>query len=669
MRISFLHSFWFVFLIFGFFNSSFFYAQEKDSTNAVLLKEIFLVTNKEKLKIHFSPVPVQTLTGKTLGRFSNYNVADAIRFFSGVQLKDYGGIGGIKTINVRGMGSEHTGIFYDGIQLGNAQNGQIDLGKYSIQNMEAVSLYQGQRSDLDQSAKSYASANSLYLKTKTPKFSNGKKININTSIKSGSFGLINPSVNLDFKINHKLSARLSTEYLNANGKYKFRYTNGVYDTIATRNNADVESFRLETSLYGKQGEKNDWNVKLYHYDSERGLPGAIVANRFKRPQRLWDENNFIQGEYTNHVNDAYFFVLRGKYAHNYSKYVDPEIIKVDGELENRYTQKEFYLSMVNTFTILPFWRISLATDLQQNTMDANLYRFSYPKRITLLSALATEFNFNKIKIQASVLSTTVDDEVEYYEAAKDVQEYTPTIMMNWQPFASNKFRLRAFYKRIFRLPTFNDLYYTFIGNTFLDPEDAKQVNVGFSYQPKINNLSLDIQADVYKNQIKNKIVAVPGTNLFRWSMLNLGKVETTGVETNIKTNGHLGDQFKYRTNLSYTYQKSIDVTSGASNYGDQIPYIPLHSGSFSTLIDYKKIEFNYSFIYTGERYSQKANIASNYLQPWYTHDLSLGRTLFFNQHKLKILVEVNNVFNQQYAVIKNFPMPGRSYRFTLNFIL
>ena len=669
MRNSFLHSFWCIFLIIGCCNSSFLHAQKIDSTKAVQLKEIFLVTNKEKLKKHFSPVTVQTLSGKTLSRLSNSSVADAIRFFSGVQLKDYGGIGGIKTINVRGMGSQHTGIFYDGVQLGNAQNGQIDLGKYSVQNMEAVSLYQGQRSDLDQSAKSYASSNSIYLKSKTPQFSEGKNNNTNVSLKTGSFGLVNPSVNLDFKINDYLSARLSTEYLNANGKYKFRYTNGSYDTIATRNNADIESFRAEASLHGSKGIKNNWNVKLYHYDSERGLPGAIVANRFKRPQRLWDRNNFLQGAFTNHVNDFYFFVLRGKYAHNYSRYVDPEIIKVDGELDNRYTQEEYYLSMVNTFQVLPFWKLSLATDLQKNTMDANLYRFSYPKRITLLSALAADFNFDKIHIQASLLSTTVDETVLYYEAAEDLQKYSPTIMMNWQPLNSNKFRIRSFYKEIFRQPTFNDLYYTFIGNTFLDPEDATQVNLGFSYQTDFKKTAFDVQADVYKIWIDNKIVAVPGANLFRWSMFNLGKVETTGIETNVKASGSIGKKFKYNTNLSYTYQESIDVTAGASNYGDQIPYIPVHSGSISAMIDYKKLEFNYSFIYTGERYSQKANISSNYLDPWFTHDLSLGKTLLFNQKKLKVLVAVNNVFNQQYAVVKNFPMPGRSYRFTLNFLL
>ncbi|MFV0565072.1 MAG: TonB-dependent receptor plug domain-containing protein [Flavobacteriaceae bacterium] len=646
--------------------NSFVFAQQRDSIKTVKLQEVLLEYNNETYKSLKSPAPVQALSGGALQRLNSYNVADALRYFSGVQLKDYGGVGGLKTINVRSMGSQHTGVFYDGVQITNAQNGQVDLGKFSLDNMEAVSLYQGQRSDLSQSAKAYASANSLYLKTISPKFTADKNYNISAKMKSGSFGVVNPSVNADYKINKALSLRFSTEYLNAHGRYKFRYANGSYDTTAVRNNADIEAFRLETSLHGK-GKQSQWYVKYYHYDSERGLPGAIVANVFKRPQRLWDRNNFVQGEYKQQVNKNYTLVVRGKYGKDFSRYVDPEIITTEGELDNRYNQEEFYVSVVNTINILPFWKLSLASDLQQNTMDANLYRFSYPKRYTMLNVLATDFNFERLNIQANVLSTKVDESVLYYEAATDVNKLTPTVMLSWQPFNYEKFRLRGFYKKIFRMPTFNDLYYTFIGNTFLNPEYATQADFGFSYHPTFKSVYFNIQANVYKAWITDKIVAVPGANLFRWTMVNLGKVETTGVETNIKTKATLGQEWNISSTLGYTYQKSIDLTKGNSAYGDQIPYIPLHSGSFTAMLDYKNLQFNYSFIYTGERYSQKANINSNYLQPWYTHDLGAAYTFNIHNNQLKAGLEVSNVFNQQYAVIKNFPMPGRSFRFTLNY--
>ena len=100
-------------------------------------------------------IPSQKLSGKELQKLNSHSVADALRYFSGVQLKDYGGVGGIKTVNIRSMGTNHMGVFYDGIELSNAQNGQVDLGMYSLDNIEEISLYNGQKSEIFQSAKDF----------------------------------------------------------------------------------------------------------------------------------------------------------------------------------------------------------------------------------------------------------------------------------------------------------------------------------------------------------------------------------------------------------------------------------------------------------------------------------------------------------------------------------
>ena len=100
-------------------------------------------------------IPAQKMDKLTLQSLNSFSVADAIRYFSGIQIKDYGGIGGLKTVNIRSLGTHHVGIFYDGIQLGNAQNGQVDLGKFSLENMEEISLYNGQKSEIFQPAKDF----------------------------------------------------------------------------------------------------------------------------------------------------------------------------------------------------------------------------------------------------------------------------------------------------------------------------------------------------------------------------------------------------------------------------------------------------------------------------------------------------------------------------------
>ena len=118
-------------------------------------------------------IPAQRLAGDGLQRLGAHSVADAIRYFSGVQIKDYGGVGGLKTVNIRSMGTNHVGVFYDGIELGNAQNGVVDLGRFSLDNMEAVTLYNGQKSAIFQPAKDFSSAGSIYLQTRTPFFREG----------------------------------------------------------------------------------------------------------------------------------------------------------------------------------------------------------------------------------------------------------------------------------------------------------------------------------------------------------------------------------------------------------------------------------------------------------------------------------------------------------------
>ena len=136
------------------------------------LQQVEILTTNEK-----SIIPVQELKGEQLRALNSHSVADAVRYFAGVQLKDYGGVGGLKTIDVRGMGTQHVGVFYDGIQLGNAQNGIVDLGKFSLDDMEVISLYNGQKSKIFQSAKDYASASAIYLQTKRPSFIGNKKTN------------------------------------------------------------------------------------------------------------------------------------------------------------------------------------------------------------------------------------------------------------------------------------------------------------------------------------------------------------------------------------------------------------------------------------------------------------------------------------------------------------
>lgn len=646
------------------------FAQKTDTLQKVNQLDEVQIQQYRLGRQNLSPVPLQILTAQELKRMNSLSVADAIRYFSGVQLKDYGGIGGLKTVNVRSMGTNHTAVFYDGIALNNAQNGQVDLGKFSLDNMEEISLLSGQSADLLQPAKAYASASAIFLKTKKPDFTEQKKSFLNADLKIGDFGLINPSINYQYKIKDKLWGNVSTAYIHANGKYKFRLTNGVFDTTAIRNNGDVERFRLQASLFGETKHQAKWNIQGYSFLSERGLPGAIIANKFDYNQRIWDKNFFLQGAYQQDFGKIQL-LLNGKVGYDYMRYLDPEVVKIDGFLDNRFKEREAYLSAAAKYDINTQWNVSLSSDYQYQQLDANLYRFAYPHRNTFLNVLSTAFKTERLMLQGNLLSTTITDRVEMLQAPSDKQVFSPTVMFSWKMFSKNNLRLRGFYKDIFRMPTFNDLYYTFIGSTQLNPEYTKQYDLGITYATVFNQTKvrfIELQADVYYNEVKDKIVAQPGSNLFRWIMQNIGKVEVKGLELNTKTSIDLAKQLHLGLGLNYTYQQAIDVTdSREESYGDQIPYIPQHSGSLMCKLDYKNWKLNYSFIYTGARYNQKHNSIYNYMEPWYTHDAAIGYEFVRKQNRINVNLEMNNILNQYFDVIPNFPMPGRNYRLTLNY--
>ena len=622
---------------------------------------------------HKEVIPSQTLTGEQLEKLSSHSVADALRYFSGLQLKDYGGVGGIKTVNIRSMGTNHLGISYDGIELGNAQNGQIDLGQFSLDNVEEITLFNGQKSALLQPASDFGHAGSVYIRTRAPRFQKGKNYNLQLKAKYGSSDLFRFSALWEQRLSRQVSSSLSAEVLTASGKYKFRYRRKkqdgtvAYDTTAIRQNGDIWDVRAEGNLHGMMDD-GFWKFKVYTYHSERGIPGAIVNNVWRRGERQWDHNTFLQGRFQKSFGERFTTQAVAKYAYYNTRYVnrDTTLLMVD----NTYKQQELYFSTSNVYQILPEWSASLSYDFRWNKLDADMRQFVYPERYSNYLSLATAVNLNWLKAQGSILMTTVKDHIQRGLSQPSKVAYTPAFFLNVYPFASRELSLRLYAKKSFRMPTFNDLCYTDMGNALLLPETALQYNAGLSYDHEWNSglvRFFHIQADAYYNSVHDKIVAYPKGQQFRWTMLNLGKVHIKGVDVETELTLVPVRGLLVTGRLQYTYQQARDVTDPQDAYYEhQIPYIPWHSGSAILNIQYYGWDLNYSFIYAGERYNQQENIKYNYMQPWYTSDLSLAYQWPMMKTRWRLMLEVNNLFSQDYDVILNYPMPKRNYGITLD---
>ena len=646
--------------------SAFANGETQDSVRVHHIQEV-VVTSR---LISRETIPSQTLGGEELKKLNSLSVADALRYFSGLQLKDYGGVGGIKTVNIRSMGTNHLGIFYDGIELGNAQNGQIDLGQFSLDNVEEISLYNGQRSAIFQPASDFGNAGSVYIRTKAPRFMMGRRYNLLVRAKYGSSDTFRFSSLWEQKLSDHISSSLSTSVLTSSGRYKFRYrrvtedNTVAYDTTAVRHNGDIWAFRIEENVRGGIAD-GYWNVKAYTYHSERGIPGAIVNNVWRRGERQWDHNTFGQAVFQKSFGDKFSTKALAKYAYYVTRYVNNDETQI--HVDNTYRQQEMYFSTSNVYEILSKWSVSMSYDFKWNKLNANMVDFAFPHRYSNFVSLATALTLSRIQAQASLVEQVVKDHVKYGASSSSRSTLTPAFFVNVYPFESKLLAVRAFAKKSFRMPTFNDLYYADMGNSKLNPESALQYDLGFVLNKDWKQGIVDhfrLQVDGYYNTVHDKIVAYPKGQQFRWTMLNLGKVHIKGVDAMAEVGLEPAKDWKVTARLQYTYQDARDVTDpNTSYYKDQIPYIPWHSGSAILGLSWREWDLSYSFIYSGERYSQQENILYNLLQPWYTHDMSV----VYHAWRWSARLDVNNIFSQDYDVILNYPMPKRNYMLTLEY--
>lgn len=652
--------------------SSFAQKGVRDSLRTITLPEV-TVTDSYHIQDVKAATPTQTLSRRELSLLNVLQLSDAVKHFAGVVVKDYGGIGGLKTVSVRSLGAEHTGVSYDGVAITDCQTGQIDLGRFSLENVDHLSLAVGQSGNIFQPARSLASAGMLNIVTLTPVFERGVSTHTNIAFKTGSWGFVNPSLRLEHRFSSRWMATGSGEWLSADGRYPFvlHYadTSDDLSTKEKRHNTEVRNLRLEGEVFGNFGDKEQLRVKVYYYRSSRGLPGATTYYYNHSSQHLWDKNVFVQTHYQKEFNFHWALQAAAKWNWNYEHYLDPDYANSEGKTENSYYQQEYYLTSSVLYRACDKLSFALSSDESCSKLHANLYDFVYPTRYTWQSGLSGKYVSHYFSLTSSLLSTVTDEHVRQGSAGKNYHRLSPFVSLSVMPLSDVGLTLRAFYKDIFRLPTFNDLYYTSIGTRSLVPEKTKQFNVGATYGKQTSGLlsNISVSIDLYHNKVTDKIIAVPTKNLFVWSMTNLGKVDIKGLDVNGATTIAIDKQWQVDISGNYSYVKALDKTDAeGKTYDQQIPYTPRISASGRLALTSPWCTVAYSLLYSGKRYILGQNIAANKLGSYSDSSCSVSRSFAIHGVALSLSAELLNIMNKNYEIVKNFPMPGRSFRLLFN---
>lgn len=638
------------------------YATEPSDSVAVKLRDISVTARQTPVKIT-TAAPVQTLNVETISRLGIQNMADAVRRFAGTTVRDYGGIGGLKTVSVRNMGASHTAVSYDGAPVSNCQGGQIDIGRFSLDNVSTVSLAIGNADDMLAPASLRGAAAVVGITTLSPRFEDGRTNTFRVGMKGGSFGFVNPSLRWWTRVGSSTTAALEGDYMRADGNYPYTLHNGILTGRHRRNNSFIHSWHAEANVRHSFSETSHLGVKAYLYNSHRGLPGAVTLYNPVSTETLRDRNAFVQANWRAEMGDKFAVQAIAKYNYGWNRDREKSPQYAGGIYQDTHRQDEYYLSASGLYRSSSFLTLSLAQDVAVNTLESTLGACPFPRRVSSLTALAARWRRGPVTANASLLGTFITEHVKSGRAPADIKRINPAAAVSVQPWSEKQLYIRAMYKSSLRVPSFNDLYYERSGNRVLRPERANEFDLGATWSARLFPIMdyLAITVDGYYNLVNDKIVAFPSP--YVWKTVNYGRVKAHGIDITAATAFSLPGGMGLELSGAYSWQRSRNLADpSAKEFGGQLPYTPINSGNIAAIVTSPWATLGYSAVAVGKRYYMAQNIPANEIRGYVEQALTLSRSFAIGRTKLDVRAELINLGNISYEVIKYYPMPGRSWR-------
>ena len=648
-------------------------AQDTSSTNTSQRQQLtpVVVTKDKKPSATLSQAPVQVVDIKKMESSGALLLSDAVRQMAGVTLRDYGGIGGMKTVSARGLGSQFSTLTIDGIAVSDCQNGQVDLGRYLLGNSAFISLSNGQQDEMLLSARATAAGSVINMETREPSFLPGERMHLRLGIEGGSFGMFSPSLTFEQRLSKRLSLNFFGNWLQSRGDYPFTlyYTPSHNDSssVERREHSAMWLATGDMTLFYRIALNRSLTAKVHYVQGYHELPGPVSFYVTGGSENTKEKLFFTQLKYIA-ARPKLRWQLIGKYQYTNDLYENFKAPTLSRYQKNEYSQQEGYLSGSAVWRATGHLSASIASDAAVTGLQSNLSRNSEVQRLTSLSTFALQYARPRFNAKANILATVVSEKACDNDYTVGYNRLSPYAGITVKPLNNSNLRLRYFYKETYRVPNFNELYYFVIPLDTLRPECASQHNVGITltHSREVDSARshhFTITVDVYRNAVKDKIIAVPRQNMFIWSTMNLGLVEITGLDVK-GTADWQWHKASLGATLTYSLQRALDRTDpdNPKTFNQQIPYTPRHSGGITLYLQHRWLNVGYNCMLVGRRYDQQQNSDDALLPAYADHGITVDRTFGLRVGDLKLQAQVLNLLNVQYEVVRSYPMMGRNFR-------
>jgi len=528
-------------------------------------------------------------------------------------------------------------VLLDGFQISMPYSGSIDWNGMPLDFLDRVEVVKGPVSSL-YGQNSMGGIINLVTKNYSQEF-------LNSKVTLGSFNKKDINIGMN-NIYNNISYTTLLQYKKGDGH---------------RFNAQYEQNNFYTKIYNKEKE---FSVSLMANRSLNGQPGFSVEERPTLiSYRLSDRDSvylqlFKKQNLNNNDNLVYSASINHFYTHYQDRSDTPEDESQDDTFYNdtSLNLRTEYQKLFNDKSYL-----IVGADIIVEESDISIYKDIYSNPMQLTAGVFVQ---NRLVLNKKLLlgvGLRVDyrliDRGNIY-SNKAFSNVSPKINLSYKQDSYSTWNFAL--SKGFRSPSLSEMFLQYAsdyglytqGNPDLEPEQLYGLDIGYD---RSNLSDISFSVDTFYYVYEDMIDFVYGLPVVA---RNRSDISSCGLETNI--NYKLNDNLSI--NAGYTYLRVNDL-----NDIDPILYRPKHKlvsgvkhtkGKVSNVISMRyQSEQDYQDFLSDDREYEGSEIRFPIKK--------LDALMLFNyigSYQLldsKILLKISNIFNVEYQLIQDYPMPGR----------
>ena len=537
------------------------------------------------------------------------------------------------SVSIGGIGGQNVKVLVNGIPIMGRENGNIDLGQLSVNNVKRIEMIQGPMSVI---YGSNALGGVINIITKTPQ----KKMSFGIRSYTESIGKYNFFGDMSLqKKKHQVQVSLSRNF------FQGWTPEDSVDRYQLWKPKTQYASDLQYNYENKKTKVNYYSSYLYEKITNKGVPivnpyDGYAFDEYYKTQRIINSlglNYVLSSKEQLSFSNSYSIYKRTKNrfrkdlvsleqfeTHGIGDQDTTRFDDIDarGTLSSkRFKNTDVLLGYEYTYELGKSYKLA---DDKQSMSDIGVF------------ASAT-YTHKKISVQPSCRMTYSN---RFNKAT------TPALHLKYD--INDKTQIRASYARGFRAPTLKEMYlqfvdqnHTIIGNPELKPEIGDHLELGIEHQVKLAHATLSIGLNAYANAIRNLItLAIYNNHGVLRQYANIQEYQ----------NGILNVQAKYASNrLKFNTAMGCILV----NKSETLPQHVIIEISPNVSYLFKSINTTFNFNY---KFNSKQPVLTVDQQFLYTSALHIANASLqksFFKKSLALQVGVKNLFNLQ-----NTPLSG-----------